>query len=291
MGFDEARLKALKPDLVYCNLNGYGTSGPYAGRPAFDFVAQAMSGFMSDTGDAEDPPLRAGPPVSDLIAGLYAALGILAAVMRRDRTGKGEQVSVSLLSSLVSFLSFQAANFLASGELPARTGNDHTIVAPYGLFRTADGKVAIAPSTEEFYQRLLDALELGELRQNPDFLTNELRVGNRAAINAAVEAKTCRQSTEHWIELLNAAGVPCGRVQNLREVFSDPQILDQKMLLTVDHPGHGAISMLGFPVKFANEPCQVRRPAPDLGADSDEILRGLGLTPDDIAALRGKGVV
>ena len=295
MGFDEARLRKLKPDLVYCNISGFGTSGPYRDRPSFDFIAQAMSGFMSVTGTADGPPLRAGPPIADLVAGLHGALGICAALVRRSNTGPGEMagetVGASLNNGLISLLAFLAANHFATGEEPARTGNDHAIVAPYGMFRTKDGEVALAPSQEQSYQRLVDALGLPELRQDPRFATNDLRVKDRAAINAAVEARLQTDTTEYWIEKLNAAGVPCGRVMGLAEVFADPQVIDQEMVLSQEHPGHGMVRMLGFPIKFAEAPCRLRRPAPELGADSDEILRQLGYAPDDIARLRVGGVL
>ena len=216
MGFGEARLKALKPDLVYCNISGFGTTGPYRDRPSFDFIAQAMSGFMSVTGMAGGPPLRAGPPIADLVAGLHGALGICAALVKRGRTGPGEQrgetVGASLNNGLISLLAFLAANYFATGEEPARTGNDHAIVSPYGMFRTRDGEVALAPSQEQSYQRLIDALGLAELRADPRFATNDLRVRNRAPVNAAIEAQLVTETTEYWIDTLNAAGVPCGRV-------------------------------------------------------------------------------
>src|SRR5436190_4403934 len=167
MGFDEARLKALKPDLVYANISGFGTRGPYRDRPSFDFIAQAMSGFMAVTGAADGPPLRAGPPIADLVAGLYGAIGVCAALVKRGRTGIGDSVGASLNNGLVSLLAFLAANHLATGDEPVRTGNDHAIVAPYGMFRTADGEVALAPSQEQSYQRLIDALGLAELRADP----------------------------------------------------------------------------------------------------------------------------
>src|SRR3954453_21624039 len=250
MGFDTARLKALKPDLVYCNISGFGTTGPYRDRPSFDFIAQAMSGFMSVTGAAGGPPLRAGPPIADLVAGLHGALGICAALVRRGRTGEGETVGASLNNGLISLLAFLAANCFATGEEPVRTGNDHAIVAPYGMFRTRDGEVALAPSQEQSYQRLIDALGLAALRADPRFATNDLRVRNRAAVNAAIEARLVTETTEYWIDKLNAAGVPAGRIMGLAEVFADPQVIDQEMMLSQDHPGHGTVRMLGFPIKF-----------------------------------------
>jgi crotonobetainyl-CoA:carnitine CoA-transferase CaiB-like acyl-CoA transferase len=291
MGFDDARLKALKPDVVYCNISGFGTTGPYRDRPSFDFIAQAMSGFMSVTGAGDGPPMRAGPPIADLIAGLYGALGVCAALVKHGRTGAGETIGASLNNGLISLLAFLAANHFATGEEPHRTGNDHAIVAPYGIFRTRDGEVALAPSQEQSYQRLLDALALPELRDDPRFATNDLRVHNRAAINAAIEARLTSETTEYWIDKLNTAGVPCGRVMELTEVFADPQVLDQEMVLSQEHPGHGTVKMLGFPVKFAEAPCRLRRPAPELGADTEAVLRELGYAADEIAQLHAAGAI
>jgi crotonobetainyl-CoA:carnitine CoA-transferase CaiB-like acyl-CoA transferase len=291
MGFDEARLKALNPALVYCNISGFGTSGPYRDRPSFDFVAQAMSGFMSVTGEPDGAPMRAGPPIGDLVAGLYGALGVCAALVRRGRTGHGETVGASLNNSLISMLGFLAANYLATGVLPPRTGNDHAIVAPYGLFRTKDGEVALAPSQEQSYQRLVDALGMPELRDDPRFRTNDLRVENRPAINAAIEERLESGTSDYWIEKLNAAGVPCDRVMSLPEVFADPQTIDQEMVVSTEHPGHGEVSMLGFPIKFTEAPCRLRGPAPDLGADTDAVLRELGYSPKEITRLREAGAV
>jgi crotonobetainyl-CoA:carnitine CoA-transferase CaiB-like acyl-CoA transferase len=291
MGFGQAWLNALNPALVYCNLTGFGTSGPYRDRPSFDFVAQAMSGFMSVTGEPDGAPMRAGPPIADLVAGLYGALGICAALVRRGRTGHGETVGASLNNGMISMLGFLAANYFATGEPPLRTGNDHAIVAPYGLFRTKDGAVALAPSQEQSYQRLVDALGMPELRDEPRFRTNELRVENRRAINAAIEERLESGTSDHWIEKLNAAGVPCDRVMSLPEVFADPQTIDQEMVVRADHPGHGEVSMLGFPIKFTEAPCRLRHPAPDLGADTDKVLRELGYSPEEITRLREAGAI
>src|SRR6201994_5083008 len=221
MGFTEARLAKLNPRLVRGSVTGFGASGPYRDRPSFDFIAQAMSGFMSVNGAADQPPMRSGPPVSDLIAGLYAALGIVAGLLREGRTGRGGSASVSLTGGLISVLGFMATDYLATGNLPNRTGNDHPIASPYGLFRTADGEIAIAPAGEGMYRRLLRALDAEAVGERAEFATNALRAENRAAINAEIEARTVRHTSEHWIRVLNDAGVPCSQVMHLDQVFSD----------------------------------------------------------------------
>jgi crotonobetainyl-CoA:carnitine CoA-transferase CaiB-like acyl-CoA transferase len=290
MGLDAARLQVLNPGLVGCSLSGFGDSGPYRDRPSFDFIAQAMSGFMSVTGEPGGGPLRAGPPIADLVAGLYGAIGVCASLVRKGRTGVGDRVGASLNNGMISLLGFLAANHLATGAEPGRTGNDHAIVAPYGMFRTQDGEVALAPSQEQSYQRLVDALDMPELRADPRFATNDLRLQHRAAMNAVIEARLMTATTAHWIELLNAAGVPCGRVMGLEEMFADPQVIDQEMVLTQPHPGHGDVKMLGFPIKFTEAPCELRRPTPELGADTEAVLSDLGYTAEEIARMRAAGV-
>lgn len=291
MGLGDEALKALKPDIIHCSINGFGTTGPYRDRPAFDFIAQAMSGFMSLNGAESQPPMRAGPPISDLVAGMNGALGIVAALLRRERTGQGDSVSVSLLGSMIGLLSFQASNYFADGRLPARTGNDHGIASPYGLFETADGQVAIAPSNDVVYHKLLDALELSELRADPRFATNADRMRNRGAITEAIQTRTRQQTSAHWIERLNRFGVPCGQVLNLQEVFEDPQVQDQRMAIDVPHGGHDDVRMLGFPIKFAQAEARPVQPAPALGADTRDVLLRFGFAQEDIRGLQERGVI
>jgi CoA:oxalate CoA-transferase len=291
MGFDDARLQALRPSLVTCSINGFGSTGPYKDRPAFDFIAQAMSGFMSVNGGPDDPPLRSGLPISDLVAGLYAAFSIAACVFRARSTGQGQRAEVSLTNGLVSLLSYIATNAFATGVTPPRSGNDHPIAAPYGLFPTRDGQIALAPADDAFFRRLADALEEPGLKTDPLYATQSARVANRVLINAIVGGKLAANTTAHWVETLNRAGVPSGPVNSVAEVFADPQILAQEMVMDVQHPGYGVVRMLGFPIKLSETPCRVRRSAPGLGEHSDEILAELGYAASEREVWRRDGVI
>ena len=291
MGFSNQRLHELRPSLVVCSINGFGGTGPYKDRPAFDFIAQAMSGFMSVNGTAEGEPLRSGLPISDLVGGLYAALAITASVLKARETGVGEIAEVSLTNAMVSLLAYIATNYFATGVTPARSGNDHPIAAPYGLFPTRDGRIALAPPDDVFFRRLMDVLGCPELKTDPLYRTQTARVANRERINAIVGGKLAMHGTAHWVDVLNAAGVPAGPVHAVADVFADPQILAQNMIMDVEHPGHGPVRMLGFPMKFADQPCEVRLPAPGLGEHSDEVLAEIGYSGDERAVLRGKGVI
>jgi len=285
LGLDWPQLSALRPGIIHTSVTGFGERGPYADRPAFDFIAQAMSGFMSCNGTLETGPMRSGAPISDLVAGLYAALGTVAALYRRTQTGQGERVGVAMVDGLLSLGAFLNANFLATGQLPVPTGNDHALVAPYGLFTAQDGEIAIAPSNDGVYAKFLQVLELEALLEHPDFRTNDLRVQHRTAINALINARIAQAPKAYWIETLNAAGVPCGVVMNLADVFADPQTLSQEMVRSVPHPGHGAVKMTGFPLKFHEAPCTVRYLVPELGAHTTGVLLALGYSAPEITTL------
>ena len=275
MGFDEGRLEQLNPRLITASVNGYGSTGPYVDRPAFDFIAQAMSGFMAVNGDPDGPPRRAAPPVSDLIAGLYAAFGVTSALEARHRTGRGQKVESSLTGGLMSMMAYLSAEYFATGRNPTRTGNDHPIVAPYGLFEAADGEIAVSPSHDVMVARFLGVLGLSDLLNEPDYADNAHRMANRPALNARINEVTRTKPVDHWIAAINKAGCPAGRVMALDEVFTDPQVLAQEMVIESQRPGRVPIKMTGFPVKLSATPCTVQLPPPELGEHTDEVLGAL----------------
>jgi crotonobetainyl-CoA:carnitine CoA-transferase CaiB-like acyl-CoA transferase len=277
MGFDEASLERINPRLIVASINGYGSTGPYADRPTFDFVVQAMSGFMSTNGGVEHPALRSGPPITDLVAGLYAAFGIVCAVRARELTGRGQRVDAGMMTSMLSMFAYLTSDYLATGQLATRTGNDHPIAAPYGMFSAIDGEIAVAPSTEDVLFRFLSILDLAHLLSDERFKTNELRLIHRKELNSLINERLKTDTQTSWINRLNSGGVPCGRVQNVGEALNDPQMIHQEMVLEVDHPSHGLVKMVGFPLKLSDTPCSVRFPAPKHGEHNREILDELGI--------------
>ncbi|MGR3455655.1 CaiB/BaiF CoA transferase family protein [Pseudooceanicola sp.] len=291
MGLTEARLKAINPDLIVVSVNGYGSTGPYADRPAFDFIAQAMSGYMATNGTPESGPLRTAPPITDLVAGLYAALGAVAALRGREQGGPAQRVEASMMMSMLSMMAYLSSNALATGRDPVPTGNDHPIASPYGLFRAADGDIAVAPSTDAIVRRFLRELGLEPLLDEPRFASNEMRLRHRTELNALINEALAGGGQDEWIGRLNRAGVPSGRVQSMTEALADPQVAAQEMVLHVPHDTYGDVEMTGFPIKFAQTPLSVRHPVPELGRDGRAALREAGFTEAEIDGLVEAGVL
>ncbi len=289
LGYND--LKQVNPGLVYCSVSGYGYDGPYATRPGYDFIAQAEGGIMSVTGEPEGPPMKVGVAIADITTGMFAAAAILAALRHRDRTGQGQRVEVSLLESVVGWLANVAMNYLVSGELPRRYGNAHPNVVPYQAFATTDGWVAIGVGNDAQFRRFCDVIGRPELADDPRFKTNSDRVINRDALIPILEAVFKTRTTDEWIEALTAAELPCGPINTLDRVFQHPQVLHRRMVEEIEHPTAGRIKLVGIPYKFSETPLAIRRHPPTLGEHTEEVLRELGYSEAEVAALRAEGAI
>ena len=291
LGIDFEAMSAVNPRLVYASISGFGEDGPYRDRAGFDQVAQGMGGLMWVTGLPGQGPVRAGIPVADLSAGLFAALGILIALQERAVSGRGQWVQASLLSSMISMMDFQAARWLVDGDVPGQAGNDHPTSMPTSVYPTADGFVNIAAAGNTIYARLCEALGAPALANDPDYATAEMRSSNRAALNAAIAALTRRHASAALIERLNRAGVPCGPILRMNEVFDDPQVRHLGMAAPVATPGGGRVNLVGPAMRLSRTPSRMKRALGPAGEHNREILRELGCSEAEIEALRGDCVI
>ncbi len=291
LGIDYETLGALNPRLVYASVSGFGEDGPYATRPGFDQIAQGMGGLMSITGEPGRGPMRVGIPIADLSAGLYTAIGILVALLERERSGRGQWVQSSLLQAMIAQLDFQAARYLFEGEAPKQAGNDHPTSIPTGVFETADGHINIATSGGEIYERLCHAIDRPDLIEDARFATGDARSRNRAALNGIIDERLRTKPSAQWVEALNAAGVPCGPIYAIDEMFDDPQVRHLGMAHPVEHPILGETRIVSQGARLGRTPFNVHAATPELGAHTDEILGALGYDAAAIADFRGRGVV
>ncbi len=291
LGVDYATLRDLNPRLIYCSISGFGQDGPYRAKPSYDLVAQAVGGLMSLTGEADRPPAKIGVAITDLVAGFFATIGILAALHARDREGRGQFIDISLLDGVVAILSHQAGSFLASGVNPERLGSAHPTIVPYQAFHAADAYFVAAVGTDSLWTRFCRGLGLETLLSDSRFATNPDRVQNREALLQILTTVFATQPAQHWINRIDAAGVPCGPVLQLNEVFADPQVLHRRMVETIQHPAAGPIKVLGTPLKLSKTPAAIRTPPPTLGQHTREILRRLGYDDTAIEELTKAGVI
>ena len=291
LGIDYEKLNGINSRLVYASISGFGEKGPYRDRPGVDQIAQGMGGLMSITGEPGRGPMRVGIPITDLAAGLFCALGILTALHEREMSGQGQWVQTSLLQAQIAMLDFQAARYLIEGEVPAQAGNNHPTSIPTGLFKTKDGHINIGASGGTLFARFAKAIGEEKLPERHEFSSFALRLKHRDALNAIIGKRLAERTTTEWIEVINQAGVPCGPVNSIDQVFADPQVRQLAMTPVVEQPALGPIRLVGQGFQLARTPCRVETPAPEPGQHSDAILRELGYAHAEIARLRKDGTV
>jgi formyl-CoA transferase len=291
LGIDYDALSRINPRLVYGSISGFGQTGPYRDRPGYDQIAQGLGGLMSITGLPGQGPVRVGIPVADLTAGIFLAQGILVALIERERSGRGQWVHTSLLQAMVTMLDFQAARWLIGKEIPPQAGNDHPTAIPTGVFRTRDGHINIAASGQQMFRRLCEALDARALLADPRFKTAPDRSKNRRELSVELEKALAARTSQEWVELLNAKGVPSGPILDVKEVFDNEQVRHLAMAQPVAHPALGELLVQAPAAVLSRTPGSVRLPAPDVGQHTEEILGELGYSREDIATFREEKVV
>src|SRR5579875_491837 len=291
LGIDYLRLREINPRLVYASISGFGQDGPYRDRPGLDQIAQGMGGLMLITGLPGQGPVRAGIAVADVSAGVFCAMGILIALLEREQSGQGQWVQTSLLAAQIALLDFQAARWLLNREIPEQAGNNHPTAVPTGVFATANGHINIAASGNDLFGRLCKALKAEHLIKNPDYSSGRARLRNRDQLNQEIEKITRTQPSEHWIDRLNAAGVPCGPIYRIDQVFADPQVQHLRIAREIDHPTLGRQQLLGQAVELSRTPWSLRMPTPEKGSSTESVLRELGYDAEAVAQLRSSGVI
>ncbi|BDX21462.1 hypothetical protein TUM22923_07830 [Polynucleobacter sp. TUM22923] len=295
-GLDYESLKKVKKDLIYCSITGFGQNGPYAQRPGYDFIVQGMGGFMSVTGEADDvpgaSPQKAGVAIADIFTGMYASTAILAAVIHKDRTGDGQYIDMALLDTQIAVMANVSSAYLCSDQVPQRWGNASPIIVPYQTFPTADGWMIVGVGNDGQFKHFVTAGGEAHLANHPNYSTNPLRVEHRKALVPLLEMMTRKKTKAEWIVLLEAVSVPCGPINNFKEVFENEQVLARGVQIDVPHPTAGTMKLVASPMRLSETPVEVRLAPPTLGQHTDEILRErLQLDEAGIAALHAKGIV
>lgn len=290
LGIDYDSLKLENPGLVYASISGFGQTGPLAGRPGFDQIAQGMGGLMSVTGQVEQGPMRVGIPIADLCAGIFAAQGILVALLEREKSGQGQWLHTSLLEAMVYMMDFQTSRWLIDGDVATQAGNFHPTSIPTGVYKARDGYMNIAVFGSKIWERFCDILGAPEWVTDARYHDKMGRSVNRDALNAEINLRLAAQDRAYWIERLNAGGVACGLINNLQEVFEEPQVQHLGMVKDVVSSRQGAQKMVGQPMQLERTPSTIARAAPRRGEHTEEILGELGLSPDDLARMKSTGV-
>jgi formyl-CoA transferase len=291
LGVDYESLQKINPRIILASISGFGQDGPYRDRPGFDQIAQGMSGLMSVTGAPGKGPMRTGAAIADIAAGLFAALGIMTALLERETSGKGQWVQSSLLQSGIALLDFQAARYLMKGEVPPQVGNDHPTSMPTSAYTTADGYINVAASGEGMWKRLCEAIGREDLLEAPEFKGLEKRAQNRASLNSILNQALSKRSSAQWVEKLNAAGVPCGPIYSVDQAFADPQVQHLEAATEVDHPTLGRFKVVNQAVRLSRTAATMATATPEIGQHTDEILQELGYPESEIRGMRERKVI
>ena len=291
MGLGYAEVARRRPGLVYCSISGFGQTGPRRREPGYDAVLQGEGGLMSITGEQDGPAYRLGVAIADIVSGMFSAYGVAAALLARHRTGRGQLVDVGMLDAVAAVLTYQAGIYFATGAAPGRLGNRHPTITPYESLDTADGELVVAVGNDQLWRTFCGVLGADDLADDPRFRTNKDRVAAREALRPMLVERLRARSAAEWLADLKAAGVPCGGVRDLEQVFTDPQVLERAMVVALDHPVAGAIRQLGVPVKLDGTPGAVRTPPPTLGQHTAAILGELGIGDAEAARLRAAGAI
>src|SRR3954447_95175 len=291
LGLDYESLARITPRIILASISGFGQDGPYRDRPGFDQIAQGMSGIMSVTGAPGEGPMRVGAAVADVAAGLFAALGIMTALLEREHSGKGQWVQSSLLNAGIALLDFQAARYTMKGDVPGQVGNDHPTSMPTSAYKTKDGYINVAGSGDGMWKRICELFGRKELIADDRFKTGELRAKNRTALNALMNEELAKRTSADWIEALNKIGVPTGPIYKMDQVFADPQVQHLQAAAEVNHPRLGKFKILNQAIKLSRTPASLKTATPDVGQHTDEVLKELGYADKEIATLRTQGAI
>jgi crotonobetainyl-CoA:carnitine CoA-transferase CaiB-like acyl-CoA transferase len=291
LGIDYEALSAVNPRLIYASISGFGQDGPYANRPGFDQIAQGMGGLMSITGLPGQGPVRVGIPVADLCAGLFAAMGIMVALLEREQSGKGQAIDTSLLQAQIFMLDFQATRWLTGNEVPPQAGNNHPTSIPTGVFKTSDGYINIAAAGQKMWEKVCETLGIAQYISHADYKTGALRSKNRDAVNALMEQETLKNTSVYWVDAFNKAGVPCGPIYSVDQTFADAQVKHLAIARDVRTQDQKTITLVGQPVRLSRTPSDVVAPPPMLGEHTDEILAEFGFGKDEVGKLHAEKVL
>lgn len=291
MGLTYEDVKKIKEDIIYCSITGYGHDSPYREKPSFDVMIQGEAGLMSVTGFPDGPPQRVGVAIADIMGGFHAVEGILLALLVRHKTGLGQFVDVSLMDSIIAILTYQAGNFLATGDIPQRVGNRHPMITPYESFETSDGYVIFAVGNQRLWENFIQVLGREDLNEDSRFADMKARNQHPGELKEILEEITRKKKTEEWVQIMENAGVSCGRIRTIDQVLTDPHVDAREMVIDIEHPKAGMIKLTGVPVKLSLTPGEVTAAPPTLGQHTDQVLQEIGYSHVDIANFREKGII